>query len=186
MTGTFNIAYFYSFVVADNERYALGGAPYKINVFLEGAHNFRGPESEGFVASVYNFSGSLDESNCGNCERQSKDGVKCIAQVPATAPMRHRLEEIQKDPEKKVLQKRDVKKFLKENAPKPLYVALNGLGIVSLSIVSLLHLRILSDSILYSRWRWVRRSRFSFTDLRENFTSTPWSLMSVIPCNMSL
>lgn len=111
------------------DRYALGGAPYKINIFLEGAHNFRGPESEGFVASVYNFSGPLDESNCGNCERQNKDGVKCIAQVPATAPMRHRLEEIQKDPEKKDLQKRDVKKFLKENAPKPLYVALNGLGI---------------------------------------------------------
>ncbi|KAL3436396.1 hypothetical protein BDV09DRAFT_184332 [Aspergillus tetrazonus] len=66
------------------DKFALNGAPYKINLFLDGTRNFGGPDSEGFIASIYNFSGSLESSACGNCKRQKKEGVKCIAQVPAT------------------------------------------------------------------------------------------------------
>ncbi|CAG8195279.1 unnamed protein product [Penicillium salamii] len=75
------------------DKFALNGAPYKINLFLDETEassdeKFRGPESEGFVASIYNFSGSLSSSPCGNCEKQKSEGVKCVAQVPATIPMR--------------------------------------------------------------------------------------------------
>ena len=95
------------------QRYALNGAPYKINLFLDGAGNFRGPESEGFVASIYNFSGSLDSGNCGNCQQQKEEGVLCIAQVPATVPMRHHL----------------AKK--KNEILQPVYLAVNNFGKVS-------------------------------------------------------
>ncbi|KAJ5589654.1 Di-copper centre-containing protein [Penicillium hordei] len=98
------------------DKYALNGASYKINLFLNITDNFGGPESEGFVASIYNFSGSLDSSACGNCQQQKAEGVKCIAQVPATVPMRRYL-------------KRTNKRF--EQAPEPIYRALNGMGIVS-------------------------------------------------------
>lgn len=110
------------------KRYALNGAPYKINLFLDGADNFRGPESEGFVASIYNFSGSLDSGNCGNCKTQKKEGVKCIAQVPATVPMRRRLEKMKSE----TTDQNDI--------PKPLYVVLNSMGVVSILTFSLLHL----------------------------------------------
>lgn len=96
------------------QRHALNGAPYKINIFLDGTDNFRGPESEGFVASIYNFSGSLESGSCGNCQQQKEEGVMCIAQVPATVPMRHHLAKSRK---KDVLQ--------------PVYLVLNNLGKVS-------------------------------------------------------
>ncbi|KAJ5497079.1 Di-copper centre-containing protein [Penicillium fimorum] len=95
------------------DKYALNGGAYKINLFLEGADNFRGPESEGFIASIYNFSSSLDSGACGNCQQQKEDGVKCIAQVPATVPIRHYL-------------KRANKRL--DEAPRPVYMALNSLG----------------------------------------------------------
>ena len=96
------------------QRYALNGAPYKINLFLDGAGNFRGPESEGFVASIYNFSGSLESGSCGNCQQQKEEGALSIAQVPATVPMRHHLGE---SLDKEVLQ--------------PVYMAVNNFGKVS-------------------------------------------------------
>ncbi|KAJ5812716.1 Di-copper centre-containing protein [Penicillium robsamsonii] len=98
------------------DKYALNGGAYKINLFLEGAKNFRGPESEGFVASIYNFSGSLASGACGNCQQQKADGVKCIAQVPATVPIRYHL-------------KRENKRL--DEAPRPMYMVLNSLGNVS-------------------------------------------------------
>lgn len=177
MTGKFGISFTRGFIVTDMKRYALGGAPYKINVFLDGADNFRGPESEGFVASIYNFSGSLDGSNCSNCQKQKEEGVKCISQVPATAPMLHRLQE---------MQTMDIKKDLKKHAPQPLYLALNGLGVVSIPILSFLDLRTLSNNILYSLCRWEIVFKWNFTDLQENSTATLSDPMSAIPCNMSL
>jgi tyrosinase len=98
------------------QRYALNGASYKINLFLDVPGNFRGPESEGFVASIYNFSGPLDSGACGNCQQQKAEGVRCIAQVPATVPMRHYL-------------KRTNARV--EDAPQPVFRALNNLGNVS-------------------------------------------------------
>lgn len=106
----------------------MNGAPYKINLFLDVDdtkvsepksrvnQNFHGPESEGFVASIYNFSGSLDSGACGNCKQQKEDGIMCIAQVPATVPMRDYLNRTH----------RGYKKALQ-----PVYLALNSLGKVS-------------------------------------------------------
>lgn len=102
--------------ITDIQRYALNGASYKINLFLDGTKNFGGPDSEGFVASIYNFSGSLDSGACGNCQQQKAENVKCIAQVPATLPMRHYLKRTNRGP---------------EQALKPVYLALNNLGNVS-------------------------------------------------------
>ncbi|KAI9370863.1 Di-copper centre-containing protein [Aspergillus egyptiacus] len=96
------------------DRYALNGAPYKINLFLHGAENFGGPESEGFVASIYNFSGDLDSTPCSNCHQQKEDRVKSIAQVPVTAPMRRYLEH------KNINNDRDI--------PGPIYMVQNSLG----------------------------------------------------------
>ncbi|KAH8432716.1 tyrosinase [Aspergillus melleus] len=90
-------------------KYALCGAPYTINVFLGevSAGSYSGPGSQGFVGSIYNFSGSLE--NCPNCKKQAEEGVKHIAQVPATIAARH---------------------FIRNNleVPQPRYVALNTLG----------------------------------------------------------
>lgn len=102
-------------------RFALNGAPYKINLFLDETEassdeKFRGPESEGFVASIYNFSGSLNSSPCGNCEKQKSEGVKCIAQVPATIPMRSYWSRKGRSPDHKL---------------QPVYLAWNNFGTVS-------------------------------------------------------
>ncbi|CAG7917753.1 unnamed protein product [Penicillium olsonii] len=90
------------------DKFALNGAAYKINLFLGDAEGeddgkFRGPESEGFVASIYNFSGSLSSGPCGNCEKQKAEGAKCIAQVPATAPMRRYLAKYKMGPSEALL-----------------------------------------------------------------------------------
>ena len=103
------------------QRYALNGAPYKINLFLDGRHDFLGPESEGFVASIYNFSGSLESGSSGNCQQQKEEGVLCISEVPATVPMRHHLKTLDK--------KKDLD--WKKDLPQPVYLALNNLGKVS-------------------------------------------------------
>ncbi|KAK1143577.1 hypothetical protein N8T08_006187 [Aspergillus melleus] len=91
------------------DRYALRGAPYTINVFLGeiSAGSYSGPGSEGFVGSIYNFSGSLE--NCPNCKKQAEEGVKSIAQVPATIAARHFIRN-------------------KLEVPQPRYVVLNTLG----------------------------------------------------------
>jgi tyrosinase len=115
--------------IADIQRYALNGAPYKINLFLDGAHDFRGPESNGFVASIYNFSGDLESGPCGNCHRQKEEKVKCIAQVPVTVQMRRYLRDKETD---------DLKS-IRENALQPVYMVWNSWGRVSISNFSFLH-----------------------------------------------
>ena len=100
----------------------MNGAPYKINLFLDGTRNFGGPDSEGFIASIYNFSGSLESSACGNCQLQKKEGVKCIAQVPATVPMRRFMGRTATA----VQTTRETR-----DDPKPIYLAMDSLGTVS-------------------------------------------------------
>ncbi|PKY00109.1 Di-copper centre-containing protein [Aspergillus campestris IBT 28561] len=97
------------------DKYALNGAAYKINLFLDGQHDFKGPESEGFVASVYNFSADLDSGPCGNCHRQKEENVRCIAQVPVTAPMRRHLG-------------KNKSHNIEIDAPQPVYMAWNSWG----------------------------------------------------------
>ncbi|KAE8356243.1 common central domain of tyrosinase-domain-containing protein [Aspergillus coremiiformis] len=107
----------YDFVITViYDKYALNGAPYKINLFLGATNNFRGPDSEGFVASVYNFSGSLESGACGNCQQQKKEGVMAIAQVPATVPVRY------------YLAKAGIDIPSSKNLPELVYMALNSLG----------------------------------------------------------
>lgn len=104
--------------IVDKRRYALNGASFKINIFLGDVlkESFSGSESENFVASVYNFSSSLSSSGCGNCHQQKAEGVKCIAQVPATVPIRHHI-------------------INSREAPELVYVVLNSLGKVNISII---------------------------------------------------
>lgn len=69
--------------------YALNGEPYKINLFVgeKPKENFVGPGSKNFVASIYSFSAPLPadgDGGCGNCKQQQKEGVRSVAQVPAT------------------------------------------------------------------------------------------------------
>ncbi|XHG07673.1 hypothetical protein AWENTII_010808 [Aspergillus wentii] len=93
------------------DKFALNSSSYKVNIFLgdPSKKSYTGHKSENFVASVYNFSGSLASSGCNNCHQQKADGVMCIAQVPATVPVRHYVDK------NKVV-------------PEPVYVALNSLG----------------------------------------------------------
>ncbi|ODM17575.1 hypothetical protein SI65_07250 [Aspergillus cristatus] len=70
-------------------RYALNGEPYKINLFVgeKPKEDFIGPGSKNFVASIYSFSAPLPadgDGGCGNCKQQQKEGVRSVAQVPAT------------------------------------------------------------------------------------------------------
>ncbi|KAI9037234.1 tyrosinase, partial [Aspergillus affinis] len=103
------------------DRYALGGSPYTINVFLGevSVGSYGGPGSQGFVGSIYNFSGSL--KNCPKCKKQAEEGVKSIAQVPATIAARHFIRN-------------------KLEVPQPRYVVLNTLGrAVSMDVKIKLH-----------------------------------------------
>lgn len=68
---------------------ALNGEPYKINLFVgeKPEEDFIGPGSKNFVASIYSFSAPLPadgDGGCGNCKQQQKEGVRSVAQVPAT------------------------------------------------------------------------------------------------------
>ncbi|PIG80893.1 tyrosinase domain protein [Aspergillus arachidicola] len=66
-------------------RYALGGKPFQINIFfgdMDGK-DFYDARSRKFVGSVFNFSGSLEDSNCDKCTQQEQEGVLSVAQLPA-------------------------------------------------------------------------------------------------------
>lgn len=48
---------------------------------------FQGPESKNFVGSIYNFSANIEQNgggSCPNCVQQKKEGIKSVAQIPAT------------------------------------------------------------------------------------------------------
>ncbi|KAI9928587.1 hypothetical protein AWENTII_000660 [Aspergillus wentii] len=77
------------------DRFALNGSAFRINIFVGEVtkDEFQGPASKNFVASIYNFSGSLSEGKCDNCTQQKEKNIKSIAQVPATVAIRRYVHE---------------------------------------------------------------------------------------------
>ncbi|PLB48393.1 Di-copper centre-containing protein [Aspergillus steynii IBT 23096] len=71
------------------DRYALKGEAFKINTFFDEVlrDECQVPDSKGFVGSTYNFSASVEAGNCSNCREQMEEGIKCIAEIPATIPV---------------------------------------------------------------------------------------------------
>lgn len=84
-------------------RYALEGSPFQINIFFgqPDGKDFHDLGSRNFVASVFNFSSAIKNSNCGNCIEQKKRGIYSEAQLPATLAVwsHQELEKTNKEPE---------------------------------------------------------------------------------------
>ncbi|KAE8158927.1 common central domain of tyrosinase-domain-containing protein [Aspergillus tamarii] len=99
-------------------RYALGGKPFQINIFfgdMDGK-DFYDARSRNFVGSVFNFSGSLEDSNCDKCAQQEQEGVLSVAQLPARLAVHY------------------YKKQNKDEIPTPVYVVVNSQGKVETKV----------------------------------------------------
>ncbi|GMG07273.1 unnamed protein product [Aspergillus oryzae] len=96
-------------------RYALGGKPFQINIFFGDVDgkDFYDARSQNFVGSVFNFSGSLEDSNCDKCAQQEQEGVLSVSQLPARLAVHY------------------YKKQNKGEVPTPRYVVVNSQGKVS-------------------------------------------------------
>ncbi|KAB8274760.1 common central domain of tyrosinase-domain-containing protein [Aspergillus minisclerotigenes] len=93
-------------------RYALGGKPFQINIFFGDVDgkDFYDARSQNFVGSVFNFSGSLEDSNCDKCAQQEQEGVLSVSQLPARLAVHY------------------YKKQNKGEVPTPRYVVVNSQG----------------------------------------------------------
>nr|6JU5_A Chain A, Tyrosinase [Aspergillus oryzae] len=93
-------------------RYALGGKPFQINIFFGDVDgkDFYDARSQNFVGSVFNYSGSLEDSNCDKCAQQEQEGVLSVSQLPARLAVHY------------------YKKQNKGEVPTPRYVVVNSQG----------------------------------------------------------
>lgn len=82
--------------IANDNSYALAGAPYTIHFFfgkVEDATINNSPLGAEYlpehVGSIHNFSASMqfDEPTCANCVRQTEEGALSTALVPLTVPL---------------------------------------------------------------------------------------------------
>lgn len=93
----------------------MGGKPFQINIFFGGVDgkDFYDARSQNFVGSVFNFSGSVEDSNCDKCIQQEQEGVLSVSQLPATLAVYY------------------YRNYIKDDVPKPSYVVVNSQGKVS-------------------------------------------------------